>query len=121
MDTLYYLQLKNINCFKLVREYYKRELGINLPIYSEPNHDDNFCSVVHSIINNKKEMFIQLLTLEPHCIITFYIVPKYTSHIGVVLPNLKQFIHCLDKKGVMIDRISKWKNRVTGYYKWVQN
>lgn len=39
------------------------------------------------------------------------------KHVGYVLDD-KHFIHVSPKKNVTVERLSKWKNHIVGYYKW---
>lgn len=72
------------------------------------------------MITEKKSLFVELKTPEPFCLVTFMTKPPYTTHIGVVLENCRDFIHNLDMSTkVCIERLDSmlWERRITGFYK----
>lgn len=65
--------------------------------------------------------FIELEVPKPFSLVTFFIVPRITSHIGMVMPDRYRFIHILEKSSVSIDRLDRpdWGRRITGYWEHV--
>ena len=103
------------DCYGLAMEVYKRR-GINLKEYYSP---DNL-SIIGNLVEDGKEDFIPLEKPEPFCFVLFR-VPKYTTHIGVVLPDCKRFIHVSRGKNVSIERLDHiiWKTKISGYYRCI--
>lgn len=71
-----------------------------------------------------EQEFIEIEKPEPFCAVTFFIHPFLTSHIGMVLPDCRRFIHIMQGCKVAIERLDSpsWKRRNTGYWKhksWV--
>ena len=80
------------------------------------------CYGIQEQINDAKlSIFHELEEPKPFCLVTFFIIPRVTSHIGMVLPSLYQFIHIMRNTSVSIDRLDsiEWKNRITGYWEHV--
>lgn len=46
--------------------------------------------------------------------------PDFANHLGVYIGN-GRMIHITINRNVVIDRISSWKNKIIGYYKYVGN
>ncbi|MCE5335649.1 MAG: C40 family peptidase [Desulfobacteraceae bacterium] len=57
---------------------------------------------------------------QPFCLVTFKLHPKYTTHIGMVLPDGTnvRFIHILPKMRVGVERLDNaaWRHRITGFW-----
>lgn len=64
------------------------------------------------------ELFEKLRSPSPGCIVSFMVRPPFTSHIGIVLPNLYQFIHITKGTRVAVERfdIQPWSRRCTGFW-----
>lgn len=102
------------DCYHLCREVYRR-IGIELPEYSSPSE----ASLIHQMIIQGKDLFIEIESPEPYCLIALMIKPPYISHIGVVL-NPPYFLHIMQKRLSVIERLdsTNWQRRIKGYYKW---
>lgn len=64
--------------------------------------------------------FTRLATARPWCIVTFVDVPPYSSHLGVVLPDARLFIHTMSagRGRSRIEHLDNpyWKGRRSGYW-----
>lgn len=103
------------DCYGLCKEIYRR-IGIYLPdftSYTEP-------SLIHAAIIEGKKLFQEISEPEPFCLVTFFIRPKYTTHIGVVLEDMSRFIHIMEHSNVTIERLRgwPWEKRITGFFTW---
>ena len=101
------------DCYGLVKELYRR-LGINLPEYAST--EDR--SLIDLMINKNQQLFDRIERPTPFCIATFIIRPPYTSHMGVVTENCRQFIHIYDKASVVVSNLDHpiWSRRISGFY-----
>lgn len=102
------------DCYGLIMEMHNR-IGIVLPEYKserEPN-------LIQMLIIEGRKLFEQLEKPETHCVVTFFIKPFITSHLGFMLDE-RRFIHIMIKSHVTVERIDSdiWKDRVTGFLKW---
>ena len=102
------------DCYGLIMELHKR-IGIELPEYKsekEPN-------LIQLRIIEGRKLFKQLEKPEPHSVVTFFIKPYITSHLGFMLDE-RRFIHIMIKSRVTVEKIDSdiWKDRITGYFKW---
>ncbi len=106
---------EGFDCYGLVMEIYQRN-GIVLPEYAST---DKF-SLIHQAIHEAKPLFIEIERPEALCVVTFKIRPPYTSHIGVVMPEVTRFIHIMMKRSVAVERLEDdcWKRRITGFFRW---
>lgn len=106
------------DCYGLMIELNKRLNRFMPPDYMS-NSD---CVVISNEINKATQSeFIEITRPKSYCLVTFFIVPKITSHIGMVLPNLYEFIHILNNTSVTKDRLDsmEWSRRITGYWEHV--
>jgi hypothetical protein len=129
MDTKNYIDipfkpkgrgLDGLDCWGLVRLIYKDQYNIVLPSFSEEyDWDDN--SRIQELVAQYKEGWEQLDIPQPGNIVLFRILGEET-HVGVVLEN-QQFIHTRPGSNCVIDSLTsiKWKNRIIGYYKYIEN
>ena len=55
---------------------------------------------------------------EAWAVVTFWVEnPRYSTHMGIVLKNGYEFMHILRASSVSIERLDKWKNKITGFYR----
>jgi len=103
---------EGFDCYNLIRVVYK-EYGIDLPEYVVINDKQT----IATMINESKQMFKKLDKPNPPCIVTFWIRPPLTTHIGVVIEENK-FIHIMEKTSVSIEKLSapEWSKRITGFF-----
>lgn len=103
------------DCYGLVREIYSRR-GILLPEFE--SHTDP--QLIHAGMDLGRQAFQQIERPEPWCIVMMSVRPPYVSHVGVVLPNLYQFLHTMPKVRVCVERLDsiEWQRRIRGYYRW---
>lgn len=97
------IQHEELNCYDLVRQIYIM-IGICLP-KSMYKISDYFCATE---------------TIDTFDIITFKVVPRFISHIGVYIGRDK-FLHSTPKNGVTCERLSLWKDKIHGVYRYERN
>lgn len=106
------------DCWGLCMEIYKR-LGRALPdgISTREYMDINY-QINSKIRNPQSEIFREIATPQPYCLITFMIRPPYVSHVGVVLEDGMRFIHIMHKCSVVVERLDtlSWQRRIKGFY-----
>lgn len=107
--------LRSLDCYGLVMEVYRRR-GIELPEYQSTSDR----SLIHRMIVEGREMFIEIPRPAPFCVVTFFIRPPYTSHLGVVMEDGTRFLHAIQKACSCVERLDSptWKDRLTGFYLW---
>lgn len=103
------------DCYGLVMEMYRR-IGIDLPEYKsirDPN-------LIQMMILEGRKLFEKIEEPEPYCVVTFFIKPYITSHIGFVLEDAKKFIHIMIDSRVTVERLDSpaWKDRITFMGRW---
>lgn len=103
------------DCWGLCLEVYKR-LGISLPPYKTWIN----LHLRDTQIKEGKLDFIKISEPEPYCLVTFKLKLNFVTHVGVVLPDCKRFIHILAKRLVCTERLDKyiWVKKRDGFYKF---
>lgn len=103
------------DCYGLVKEIYRR-LDVVLPEYESPDEH----SLIHQMINEGKELFVEIDEPEPYCLVIFRLRPRYVTHMGVVLEDGKRFVHVLKKSRVSIERLDNlfWAEKIAGFLRW---
>jgi hypothetical protein len=106
------------DCYGLLMEVYRRR-GIILEDLISPDNK----GLINAVVEEKKIDWIQIDKPEPFCAVTFKVKGLYSTHIGVILPDLNSFIHCIEKKQVAIEKLNHllWKNRISGFYKYASD
>lgn len=111
-----------LDCYGLVKELYSR-VGITLPEYTSSHLSANDKTIISMMISQGLDLFSRIYTPEPFSLVTFFIRPPFTTHIGVVMPDKYRFIHILKDTSVAVERLDapEWEKRITGYFKWKTN
>ena len=107
-----------VDCYGLVKLIYTKYFNKNLPIFASPDDD----CLVHQLIDEGKQLFIQLTMPKPFCLVTFATGP-YVDHIGMVLEDIRYFIHAMKKRQrVTVERLDHrfWAPTVRGFYEWTE-
>jgi hypothetical protein len=102
-------------------EVYRR-IGLILPDYGS----DHRCEEIHGKIEDARlgirsdapGKFMECSRPLPWSLVTFKIRPPYTSHIGVVLPDCRRFIHIMEACRVAVERLEDrtWSRRRSGFF-----
>lgn len=104
-----------IDCWGLVRLFYKNELNIDLPSYVEL-YDGPDDSTIPLTIAEHKDNWLQADTPVVGSVIVFNIAGE-PVHVGIYIGNDK-FIHARDGQDSVVESINspKWAKRIEGYY-----
>lgn len=109
-----------LDCWGLARLIYSREYNIELPSFSTEyviEDDDR----IRELITQYKEGWESKEVPSEGDVVLFRVLGDLT-HMGVMVSDTK-FIHVREGSNTVTDSITntKWKNRVTGFYKYVEN
>ena len=104
---------EDMDCWGLIREFYLRVLGKDLPEYykNRPRCKD----VITKYVTEESSNYYRVDTpqLGDIILIKLFGVPL---HVGLYLDE-KKFAHSIETHGVVVDEVSRWKNRFEGYYR----
>lgn len=104
---------KELNCWDLVQSLYTELYDLDVHQYygsDVPGHRE-----CESLIRTSKGKFVKFDKPEPGDIILIK-VHGIECHIGMFIGR-GRFIHSLKDAGVVIDNISRYSTRITGYYR----
>lgn len=130
MDIIDYLHIpfkdrgrtySGVDCFGLVQLFYQDQFNIKLPSYVEAYENEKDRQAICNEINKERKLSGWIETTNPQYgnLIILNILGR-PLHLGIMLDS-KQFMHCLKKKGVLIENTDdiSWANRINGYLKWI--
>lgn len=101
------------DCWGLAMEIFRRR-GIELPDY--PVSAMAVDAIAGELAANEHS-WIKLPEAEVGCLVVLrFACGNWANHVGVYIGEGK-FIHAYIKTGVCIDRLSRWKSRIAGFYK----
>ena len=106
-----------LDCWGLVHMFYKTELGIELPNYSDLYDEPRDEKQVSSLVDVEKRTFECISKPEPFAIMLMSF-RQLTCHIGIVIDE-NHFLHSLDGHESAIERLDSptWKHRIRGFYR----
>ena len=102
------------NCFDLVKEFYLDNFGVDLRNYFEGGPVPER-SVVSSLIVSNKGDFIEVVSPQFGDIVVIKLY-GIECHIGVIVDD-KMFLHSTRGVGSNMERLSRYKNLIAGYYR----
>lgn len=101
-----------LDCYGLVMLLH-REAGIELPDFKSPSDHARIAAMMAL-----ERDFWAECSPDPGAVVLFRI-GRHAAHVGVVIEN-DRFIHTWEQSnGVIIERLSDWKNRIVGFYEYV--
>ena len=105
-----------IDCWGLVRLFYKQEYGIELPSYTE-EYSGAYDTRILEMMDQYKNNWSQVQTPEIGSVIVFNILGE-PFHVGIYIGGDK-FIHARDGMDSVVESVNspKWSKRIEGYYK----
>jgi sulfur carrier protein ThiS len=109
-----------LDCWGLVRLFYKNELNIELPSFNTQYAiEDDFR--IQELLSQYKEGWQKTETPEPGSAVLFRILGEVT-HIGVCVEHNK-FLHIRENSDSVLESLDnlKWNKRIEGFYKYVEN
>lgn len=109
-----------IDCWGLVRLVYKNEFNIQLPGF-EDQYLESDSERTQELIAQYREGWEAVEVPTEGCVILLRVM-GHVSHIGIMINN-HQFLHAQRGSGSSIQDIegTRWKDRIAGYYKYVEN
>jgi cell wall-associated NlpC family hydrolase len=101
-----------MDCWQLIVEVYRRK-GITLQKYYDTPPQDK--SYVASLIEAGKSNILKVENPLPNDIFTARLL-GIECHVGIYLGRGK-ILHTMAKSNCVVDSLSKWKHRITGFYR----
>lgn len=110
----------DLDCYGLVRLFYKEELKIDLPSFDE-NYEATDDERITDLIAQYKEGWKKVEFPEVGDLILFRVMGRET-HLGVMISS-SHFIHVRENMDSVIESISthRWNKRISGFYRYVEN
>jgi len=112
--------IDGIDCWGLVRLYYKEELNIDLPSYVD-EYNGSYDTNVTRAISLYKDSWNKTTTPAPGDVVLFNIYGE-PAHVGIYVGNNK-FLHCREGRDSVVESLAniKWNKRLEGIYKYSEN
>ena len=127
MDIVKYIgipyDIKNNNCYTLVRDFARNELGLMVPDYMF--NVDNYHDEAEDILNQTRHCLGKgwevTDKLELGTVVTFRVLGR-ESHIGICI-NDREFLHNFKGRNSGIDNLKsgEWCTRLKGRFKWINS
>lgn len=110
-------EFDGVDCWGLVRLFYKNEYQIDLPSFSS-EYTQTDTGRIQELIAQYKEGWEQIEQPEEGSIVLFRVLGS-ESHVGIVV-NETQFLHVRENQDSAIETLdgSMWKKRIVGYFKY---
>jgi cell wall-associated NlpC family hydrolase len=104
--------MDKFDCYGLVKYLHERK-GIRIPDYRSPSDQSRIAALMGGQL-----MLWESCKPEPGSVVVFKIAGLVT-HCGMVLADEK-FIHTWEGSGgVCVERLSDWKRRIYGFYRYI--
>jgi cell wall-associated NlpC family hydrolase len=107
-----------LDCWGLVRLFYREELGIELPSYADAYATAEDTAAAETLFAVGRRAWTPVQTPERGDVLLFRI-GRHASHVGVFL-QADDFLHVLKGRAVTVERISDrlWAQNLVGAYRW---
>lgn len=103
------------DCFEIVRDFYKQVFGMDLKRYYEEPGKDPFAA--RDLIYSSMGDFVQIDPKDKKFgDIVLLKIQNIECHIGIYIGG-NQLFHSSKISGSVIDRLSRWKPAISGYYR----
>ena len=108
-----------VDCYGLVKLFYRQELGVELPDYNYSDADNmqevSLCAVAG---RSNPNLWTRVLTAAWGDVVMFRIA-GLPAHIGVVLNN-RDFLHAFHGRNACVESLESinWRQRIDGYFRW---
>lgn len=107
------IDYEKYDCYEIIQKFYQEVLGKNLDNLYSSRPDKEKTS---DFISNEKERFIEVEKPEFGDIIVFNVF-GIPCHVGMYV-NKDVFFHSRKTTNSCLEKLSIWKKRVVGYYRW---
>lgn len=106
------------DCWGLVLLYYRRELGIELPAYTNKYTDVNNTIEIASVMEAEKCNWHRAKEPKRGAVVHFRIM-GHPAHVGIMLGD-SAFLHTISGQNSSIEDLhdDKWARRLEGWYEW---
>lgn len=104
------------NCWQIIREFYWIVFNVHLKHYFEDSRRIEDRSDIHSLIYSNIGEFERVDGAPRFGDLILIKIHGVESHIAVYV-NRGTMFHSSKKTGSVIDRVDRWKNHITGYYR----
>lgn len=111
--------VSGVDCWGLVYLFYKNELGIELPTYSDVGHGVDHMDTLAIKIHQRMNNWLELKKPQPGDCVLINIFGRPT-HIGIVVDK-SSMLHVSQNADSVIEKFTspKWSNRIEGFYTYV--
>ena len=116
LNNLVGIPYSKLDCWELVKKFYEEVFNIDMSVYNEDCRDTLNPAETSRYMEMHKLDFLKVEKPDFGDILLLK-VQGLNAHLGVFLGN-GTFIHTTDKTGSVIEKVSRWKYRLEGYYKW---
>jgi len=107
-----------VNCYGLIRLFYKQEFNIYLFDY---RYDENWDKKGFNYIQEKyRSQWQKIEKPESYCVVGFRLPGhKIEHHLGIVLPDFNNFLHSPLNQESRVESLvhPTWGKAITGYYR----
>lgn len=109
------IKYSEMDCFELVRVFYKQEMGLELKHYYDSQGKDpkEAESLIYTNMGDFQKVEVSELSFGDILLIK---IKGIESHIGVAL-GPQYFLHTTKATGSVIENLARWKNAITGAYR----
>ena len=112
-----------IDCWHLVKLFYKNELNTELEDYyisalDTDKINEQFIKEKNDSLLNMNQ-WVEIDKPEPYCLVLINLLNNpniFCDHVGICLDK-NTFLHAYIKTGSCIAKISRWKSHIKGFYK----
>lgn len=108
------LPYEAFDCYDLVKMFYRKFMSVELEdlLY----RDTKDLHEMTQVVTIGKGSFVSVEEPEYGDVVLLR-VWGMPAHVGIYLSST-ELLHTQEKSGSVIERLSKWKKRIEGYYRW---
>lgn len=105
------------DCYGLLREVYRNELGIDLPHLADDYGNCSDGETIEPIVDSQRDRWMKVEAPMELDVILINL-KGFATHVGVVLSD-HRFLHIMRGRNAVIDRYTNriWSARIEGFYR----